>query len=166
MSSYSGLNAHQRADARRIIVKGCELELRHPSSVHYTMGADRWEAISRGARIDRGQLLTRGDCSSTATWLLWNALTHAHRKLRIRDIVNGESWKAGYTGTLAEHGKRVVHDHNIKVGDLVLYGWRWPYEHVAVALGGGLVFSHGSEGGPYRLPIDYRPDRAQVRRYI
>jgi len=41
-------------------------------------------------------------------------------------------------------------------------------EHVAMYVGGGKVFSHCGEGGPYILPIDYRPDRRRgnARRYF
>jgi hypothetical protein len=38
--------------------------------------------------------------------------------------------------------------------------------HVATYIGGGLVFSHGGEGGPFKLGIDYRPDRCAIRRNI
>lgn len=163
-TSVSGLSAHHRALARRVVVEGCALLLEHAAEVHYTQGAQRWSAIDRQLRIASGQCLTEGDCSSTATWLLWNALTHVHP--HASDVVNGLRWHAGYTGTIAEHGKRVVHDASIQVGDLILYGSGWPYEHVTVALGGGVCFSHGSEAGPFKLGIDYRPDRAMVRRFI
>lgn len=161
--SYSGLDAAQRVEARHIIAEGCALLLAHPSAVHYTEGGSRWQGIDHGLRISRGQWMTEGDCSSTATWLLWNAL---HVRFGLGDIVNGEHWRAGYTGTIAGHGKPVRVDANIQVGDLVLYGPGPSYSHVAVALGGGQVFSHGSEGGPYKLPIAYRSDRGPVHRFI
>lgn len=164
MSSISGLSPLHRAQARHVIAEGCALLLAHAASVHYTQGPDRWSAITQGLRVARGQYLTYGDCSSTATWLLWNALTHVHP--HARDLVNGLHWQAGYTGTIAEHGKAVRHDRDIQVGDLILYGAGWPYEHVTVALGGGVCFSHGGEAGPFKLPIDYRADRAMVRRFI
>lgn len=135
----------------------------HPANVHYTQSSARWQGIDKHLLVSKGQCITEGDCSSTATWLLWNAL---HIAYGVRDVVNGENWKAGYTGTIAQHGKLVQHDSNILIGDLVLYGPAPTFEHVAVAIGGGRVFSHGSEAGPFLLNIDYRSDRAQVRRFI
>jgi cell wall-associated NlpC family hydrolase len=52
-----------------------------------------------------------------------------------------------------------------KVGDSVLYGPRPTFEHVATYIGGGLVFSHGSEAGPFKLSAYYRPV-AMVRRHF
>lgn len=164
MTSVSGLSAEHRAEARRIIVKGCAMLLAHRTQVRYTQDpVARWEAIAHDLRIAKGEWLKHGDCSSTQTWLIYNALTHVHAH---RDTVNGLDWKAGYTGTIATHGKPVAHLGNAQVGDSVLYGRSWPYEHVATYLGGGIVFSHGSDAGPYRLAIDYRPDRAMIRRHI
>jgi hypothetical protein len=70
----------------------------------------------------------------------------------------------GYTGTLCQHGA-VVSLASAKPGDLVLYGHGAPWEHVAMYLGGGKVWSHGSEGGPYVCPVDYRGDRGEIRTY-
>lgn len=80
-----------------------------------------------------------------------------------RDTVNGESWRAGFTGTLLEHGREVG---TPAPGDLALYGSGFPGEHVAIYTGGGLVVSHGSEAGPLLLPLHYRSDLMQIRRYI
>ena len=71
----------------------------------------------------------------------------------------------GYTGTLAQHGVQVSLSQ-ARPGDLVLYGGSWPFHHVALYVGFGRVVSHGSEGGPYLVPIDYRSDRAQIRSYL
>lgn len=89
---------------------------------------------------------------------------------------NGRDYDGyGYTGTLMSHGRDVTVGE-VESGDLVFYG-RTPSHkaspafpagsptHVAVALGGGLVASHGSEGGPYKLRIGYREDLHSVRRY-
>jgi hypothetical protein len=164
MSSVSGLSPHHRAAARRIIAHGCELLLNHQTAVHYTEKSLRWSAIQRQLLAQRGQILTEGDCSSTATWLLWCALYHEYG---VRDVVNDESWRGGFTGTMLKHGKRVIHEANAQVGDLAIYGEPGTNgEHVAVCLGGGIVFSHGSEAGPFRLPLHYRPDLMEIRRYI
>lgn len=158
------LNRHQRISARQNILQGAHLMLEHPGAIHYTMGAGRWEGLNHHYRVARGQYPKHGDCSSTATWMLWNALTHALKDLSITDVVNGARWQAGYTGTMVEHGRPL--SKPTQPGDCVFYGGGWPYHHVAVYLGGGYVFSHGSEGGPYKLPWRYRSDVRKVRRYI
>lgn len=163
MSSVSGLSRAHRLEARRIVAHGAGLMLAHPQAVHYSMGSDRWEGIDRRLLIARGQYPKHSDCSSSSTWLLWNALAHT---FGVRDVVNGTAWRAGYTGTIAQHGKLVAHDRNLQVGDLLLYGPAPIYEHVAVYMGGGKVFSHGSEPGPYLLDMDYRRDRGPSRRFI
>lgn len=63
---------------------------------------------------------------------------------------------AGYTGTIAAHGTRLSDISQAKPGAAVLYGSPPGYEHVAAYIGGGRIVSHGSEGGPYFLPYDYR----------
>lgn len=163
MSSYSGLSERHAKKARKIVAEYCAALLVHPDDVHYTQGPERWTGINLERRLGK-MLPFYGDCSSTATFILWRALTDVHKEMT--DIVNGEGWKAGFTGTIAAHGKTVIHDSNIQVGDLILYGPAPTYEHVAVALGGGMVFSHGSEAGPYKLGLDYRPDRGVTKRFI
>src|SRR5436189_6134809 len=163
MSTVSGLSVEHRRVARHRVLQACELMLGHPGPIHYSMGGDRWEGIDDHLIASHGKYPHHSDCSSSSTWVLWNAMWVPYH---IHDVVNGQRWHAGYTGTIAQHGKLVRHDRNIKIGDLLLYGHAWPYLHVTVALGGGMCFSHGSEGGPYKLPIDYRPDRAMVRRFI
>jgi len=76
---------------------------------------------------------------------------------------------SGYTGTLCQHGHAVGPPY--QVGDLVFYGGP-PYHHVTIVyqlLQQGRtaeVWSHGHEGGPVLVPIDYRSDRREVRRYF
>src|SRR6185437_13452484 len=86
-----------------------------------------------------GRFPNEADCSSFAGWCYWNGL-HVH--LGHTDIVNGEHWLGGYTGTMLEHGRRVS---SPIAGDAIIYGRSWPGEHVAIFTGGGLVVSHGSE---------------------
>lgn len=76
---------------------------------------------------------------------------------------NGRGYNGfGYTGDELKHGKTVSLSH-AKKGDLVHYG---PNKHVAIYIGSGKVISHGSEGGPYLLPVKYRSDYSQVRSYL
>jgi hypothetical protein len=108
------------------------------------------------------------DCSEGVTWL--------YKCAGLPDP-NGLGYNGqGYTGTLAKHGRRIialVQNRWLRVGDLVLYGRiDSDYDHVAIVYRGGpsrlvaRVWSHGSEGGPYLgLPVRYRSDFAEVRRY-
>jgi cell wall-associated NlpC family hydrolase len=160
----SGLSSAHRIKARDMAIQAMALTLQHASAVHYTQGSDRWEGIAHHDRAWRGQYPHHGDCSSTTTWALWCGLSHFHR-FQYVDLVNGLHWKAGYTGTQLRHGRSVA-GGSLQRCDLVLYGNGWPGEHVAMYIGGGLVISHGSEGGPYKLSMHYRGDIIDVRRYI
>jgi hypothetical protein len=160
----SGMGSRARIRARDLAMHAAALQLAHPAAVHYTQGARRWEGIRSGDRAWRGEFPKHGDCSSSSTWWLWNGLTH-YARFRHVDLVNGLHWQAGYTGTQLLHGRSVIH-LPYQRGDLVLYGTGWPGEHVAMYIGGGLVISHGSEAGPFKLSMHYRGDVIDVRRYI
>jgi hypothetical protein len=162
--AVSGLSERHRDEARKIIARGAALMLAHQSRVHYTQDARRWQGIDRQLLIAKGHYPDFSDCSSSSTWLLWNGL---HVNFGVRDVVNGTNWHAGYTGTILQHGKVVHHEQNIRVGDLAVYGRRGSTgEHVAVCLGGGYVFTHGSEAGPFKASLHYRSDLMCVRRFI
>jgi hypothetical protein len=165
MSSASGLSKEHRARARYIIAKACAAMVANKGQIHYSQRADRWEGIDKRLTITRGEYPTHCDCSSTATWMLWDAI---HRTYAVRDLVNHQMWRAGYTGTMYKHGKQVQHDQNLKIGDCIFYGDQGGGipKHVAMYVGGGKVFSHGSEAGPFILDVDYRSDRRMTRRYI
>lgn len=162
----SGLSTSaSRLRARRLAVSAAMLMLRHANEVHYTEGAQRWEGIARHLRHYRGEYPKHADCSSTVTWLLWDAT----RRWNLPDFANGEHWLAGYTGTLVNHGQRV--HGGFLLADLALYGDPFGSSgHVAMLVGKHqgvpIVFSHGSEAGPFLLPLNYRPDLYQVRRFI
>jgi NlpC/P60 family len=163
MAGSSGLSEAHRAHARKIIVRGANLMVRNKDRIHYSQRPDRWVGIERKLSCLNGQYPTTADCSSTASWMLWDAMA---RNYGVRDCVNNLAWKAGWTGSMYKLGLNVQHEP--KIGDLVFYGTQagGVPEHVAVYIGGGLVFSHGSEGGPYILKKDYRGDRRMTRRYI
>jgi cell wall-associated NlpC family hydrolase len=160
-SGPSGLSARRRSHARKRAVQAAFLALRHRSVVHYTQGSSRWQGIRNRLRSKVGQYPHYADCSSLATWCLWNAL---HETYEVRDIVNGAGWNAGFTGTLLNNGVRVT--GKMLPGDLVIYGSGFPGHHVAIYVGGGMVISHGSESGPLYLRWNYRGDVMAVRRYI
>lgn len=166
MSSVSGLSYDHRVKARDLAVNAAELQLRHKGEVHYTQGTKRWEGIAKDLKAFQGEFPHNGDCSSSATWWLWNGLDH----FGCRDTVNGLAFRAGFTGTMLTHGKRVVHLENVLRCDCVIYGNGGSGEHVAMVVGRRngviMVISHGSEAGPFYLPYNYRRDIMQIRRYI
>lgn len=159
--AFDGLSAAHRLEVKRFIVVYARELLSRPGDVHYTQGSNRWDGIAHNKHQD-DLFPFFGDCSSTATFLENRGLEHVHPG--IHDIVNGEEWDAGFTGTIAAHGHRVHHDANIQIGDLILYGLAPDFEHVVVSLGGRKCFSHGSEAGPFTLDIDYRTDRGPTVR--
>lgn len=168
MGAYSGLGARKRRHARYLVVAMCKRLLAHPSYVHYTQLSQRWDGIAHRKGIHtRGFWPYYGDCSSTATHIMWRAL---HVAYKVRDIINHAQWRAGYTGSQWPRGKRVR--FWLKVGDFVFYGgYGGNPTHVAVVMKAGTwrtarVMSHGSEGGPYYLPARYRGDVRGARRYI
>lgn len=164
----TALNLAQRTLARDRAVQAALLGLHHASAIHYSQGSGRWQGIAGHKVARKGQYPTVADCSAFATWCLWNGL---HLGLGIKaDVVNGCSWNAGYTGTMAQHGREVLHLKNVLPGDCVLYGPAPTYEHVAIVVanknGKPVVVSHGSEAGPFLLPYNYRSDVGQIRRYV
>jgi CHAP domain len=167
MASVSGLARDQRIRARDRTVQAALLALHHKAKVHYTQEPKRWDGIANRRNARTGEFPTHADCSSFATWCLWNGLRLG---FGLGDIVNGHGWTAGFTGTMLDHGKRVRHLANVQRGDCVFYGAGPPGEHVTivVAVKGGIpmVVSHGSEPGPFHLKHNYRGDVLQIRRYI
>jgi hypothetical protein len=164
MASVSGLNSDQRGRAQARAAQAATLCLPIRDKVHYTMGDRRWEGIEK-RRISRlGEFPAYSDCSSFATWCLWNALAVGYG---LDDIVNGHNWKAGYTGTMREHGWRVRDVENVRRGDCVFYA---NPSHVTIVVGRKadgtlMVVSHGIEAGPFYVRYDYRQP-TQIRRYI
>jgi hypothetical protein len=154
----------QRAEVRRLAHAAFQLAYLHKGAVHYTMGPERWQGIAHELRAAAGRYPTQADCSAMYTWAMWNALTHVFGS-DVADVVNGAAWRGGYTGTLLSHGWGVSMGA-LEVGDAVIYGNGFPGEHVAMYVGGGCVLSHGSDAGPFLLPVRYRGDVMQARRYI
>jgi hypothetical protein len=167
MASVSGLSRDQRIRCRDRVVQAALLALNHPTQVHYTMDGRRWSGIANHRNARLGQFPAHSDCSSFATWCLWNGLFLG---FGLGDLVNGAGWTAGFTGTMLTHGKPVRHLANVRRGDCVLYGSGPPGKHVTIVVGkqGGVpvVVSHGSEPGPFHLRYDYRGDIMEIRRYI
>ena len=168
MSSVSGLSAPKRIRARDLAVEAALLGVEHSPAIHYTQTPSRWEGIATARKAWRGEFPKQADCSSFVTWCLWNGLDH----YGVRDTVNGQDWRAGFTGTMAGRGRKVDGPGAALRGDLVLYGSATGADaHVTIVVGRRadgklMVVSHGSEAGPFYLAFDYRSDVSGIRRYV
>jgi cell wall-associated NlpC family hydrolase len=154
------LTKAQRVGTRNRAVRAAALALVHSANVRYTQGPERWEGLQHRLVASKGQYPRAADCSSFATWCIWNGL----RMYGAPDVVNNAGWKAGFTGTQLNCGTRVT--GKIMRGDLAIYGSGPPGKHVAICIGDGLVISHGSDRGPFKLKLHYRDDLMEVRRYF
>jgi len=124
---------------------------------HYTEGSQRWSGISGNVHPPKAPPYS--DCSAAVTWIYWTVYGSGP------DFLNGESWKAGYTGTLIQHGK-VVSLSAAQPGDLVFYGSSPSgISHTAVYIGNNQVISHGADP-VLKGSIDYRSDRQFIRNYF
>lgn len=161
----SGLQGAKRLRARALAKRSAMNAVKKKDQLHYTQSLKRWEGIDREVRGIHGDVPGHADCSAFVTWILWDVL-NKHYGLK-RDIVNGQLWKMGYTGTIVRHGEKIGPVRRWRVGDLVLYGDPWgPTGHVAIYVGLGMVVSFGSEPGPFYLKWDYRSDHYGTYRFI
>ena len=160
----SGLGGRYRSKARSYARKIAVGSVKHAAAIHYSQMSNRWSGIAQKLNGLKGEYPSHADCSSFTTWILWVVLVN-HFGLH-PDIVNGQLWREGYTGTQVDKGVRVRHRRAF--GDLIFYGDQGGGvpKHVAMYVGWGMVISHGSEGGPYLCRINYRSDYASTRRYI
>lgn len=161
-SRPSGLEGRKIVIARDMTMQAAALAMKNEPAVHYTQGGARWEGIDKHLKAWRGQYPRFADCSSFATWCIWNGLDHYH----VRDVVNNAGWKAGYTGTMLNNGWRVPGGRQLMRGDCVIYGTRWPGVHTALYIGGGKCISHGSERGPHLVGVNNGMPILGFRRYI
>jgi hypothetical protein len=69
----------------------------------YTQGPERWSGLDRGIWFPR--LPPAADCSAAVTWWIATGRHHMRGSLGV-DVVNGQRWEAGYTGTMIQHGAR------------------------------------------------------------
>ena len=123
----------------------------------------RWDGIRTGLRAKNGQFPAFADCSSFVTWCYWDALGGPDAG---PDIINGQSWAAGYTGSQIEHGQQVPIDQ-ARRGDLAFYERKnGKIGHVTVVVAPGRVVSHGDHDGPELLALNYDGKLRQVRRYV
>lgn len=122
-------------------------------SIHYTQGSLRMQGVRQ--RLRPPAFPRYEDCSSFATWCYWVAGATDPNGLGYNGF--------GYTGTLAQHGRKISFPY-AKPGDLIFYGG-FPHNHVTVYVGAGRCVSHGSEAGPFFLPYNYRTVNS-IRSYL
>lgn len=171
MGAHFHGTAKRRANAREKIAKSALLGVAHAPAIHYTQGPRRWDGIRLHKRSYKKQYPEYADCSAYNTWNYWDGLLAEIRKGAVGDIVNGQGWKAGYTGTMLSDAcgkviaRGVTAARKVKLlkADLVIYNG-----HVAIVVDPKrrLVVSHGSEAGPFLIRLDYRTDIVAVKRYI
>lgn len=163
MGRVSGLYGQDIIVARTMAMQAAYLGYHKRELIHYTESSPaRWQGIDLDKKAWRGEFPEWADCSAFVTWCLWNGLHHFYRP----DVVNGEAWKAGYTGTMLNHGEIIRGLKKAIRGDAIIYGPAWPGQHTAIYVGNNRVISHGSEEGPLLLPVEYRKDILSIRRYI
>ena len=165
-SPVSNLTRPEQVRCRARAVQAALLGYHNRSALHYTQGSRRWDGIRLRKIAALGQYPNYADCSAFASWSLWNGLAVVfHRP----DVVNGQSWNGGFTGTMMTHGKRQTVS-NCLPGDCVIYGRRYPGVHVAIIVGRRgstpMVVSNGSEAGPFYVAYNYRRDILGIWRYI
>lgn len=144
------------ADVARHVVYVAKLAVQKNGQINYTQDARRWSGIDRN--ILSPNVPPWADCSAFATWLFWDARKHIRGSKGV-DIINGERWLAGYTGTMIQHGTRHQQgvDYYIPGRTCVFYAGSGSVPtHVAVYIGNGKVASHGSNAGPKIENYDYR----------
>jgi len=125
-------------------------------SISYTQSSpNRWSAINKRVCPKAG-VPASADCSAFVTWLYWSAFGKG------TDHLNGQGWKAGYTGTMEQHGVRVSLD-KAQPGDVVLYGS--PAFHAALYIGNGQVVSYGRTGPAKVFKVNDMKGFSQVRSY-
>lgn len=153
--------------ARKIVVKAALKAYRdHQGKMIYSgpntpqsVMAKRWEGIQKGIELPR--VPKHADCSSLATWCLWNAREEGATDPSDPD---DQSWSWGTTFSMEPNGKKVS-VAEARPGDLVFYEG-----HVTVIVersqGIPYVVSFGSQGGPYYERYNYRNDVTSVKDYI
>jgi len=136
-STGAGPSPVSGSDSRRDALVACGKALYdNRGNEHYTEGGSRWEGIS--SRIRPPSAPTYSDCSSAVSWCYWTVFGNGP------DILNGDSWQGGYTGTMGSHGTAIPCSQ-MQPGDVALYGSGAPWDHAEMYMGGGQMVSHGAD---------------------
>jgi len=143
---------------RQALVKCGQALYNDRAKEHYTEGPERWQGIT--AKIRPPSAPTYSDCSSAVSWCYWTVFGNGP------DILNGESWSGGYTGTMATHGKAIP-CNQMQPGDVALYGSGAPWDHAEMYMGGGKMVSHGADPVSYQSSTSLQGFASmQCRRYF
>lgn len=142
------------SSVRDSIVKWARWGVANEPSIHYSMGSNRDDWLSKPP----GTLPLYTDCSGFATaCYAWAG-----------HPIPPEGW-VGYTGTMLMYGRRV---DSCKPGDLIVYGPGTGH-HVVVAVEAGtdpLCVSHGQEKGPFLIrhseEARYQPPGVTFLRFL
>jgi hypothetical protein len=160
------LTPTQKEAARFLIRRYCEQAENNRVNIHYA----QFRPMNHLGKAPTSSFTC--DCSSFTTSAFYWA--NRHTKFKVNDP-NGMNYNGyGYTGTLLAHNRkgRVPLDHKFFIGDMALYGPSLSNTtHVVVCRKNGdrrtaLWTSHGSEGGPYQVYLDYRRDLLIVVRSL
>merc|ERR1719382_1753678 len=142
---------------RSALMKAACALYNHRANEHYTQGSKRWNGITN--KKTPPEAPDYSDCSSAASWVYWTVFG------KDTDYLNGQDWKAGYTGTMTKNGVSISLK-DAHHGDLVFYGGSKSVpEHVAIYAGKGMVISHGSDPVQHES-VHYRSDIVDVRCYF
>ena len=122
---------------------------------------------SQDSAIRSNMLATNGgDCSSFVVLCYTEGAGYTNEQM------GGSGSYPGYTGTLANAGTLVNNngdEADMKVGDLMLCGSGYPWDHVVMYIGNNQVLSHGGPGnGPVVQSLSNNIgwwSQVQVRRY-
>jgi peptidoglycan hydrolase-like protein with peptidoglycan-binding domain len=126
----------------------------------YSQGWERWSGISQ--RILPPRVPPFEDCSSGFTYLGWVAHTLAGGT----PDPNGLGWTAGWTGSLAMHGRLTSTYRSTEAGYVGAFYRSFPHAHITLALTDGRCWSMGSMAGPSIYPTPhYRGDLQVMRVY-
>lgn len=146
----------QKKKIRATIPPYCAKARANEWRIHYTQARPFWYYN------DLGSSYANLDCSGFVGNVFWNAMHDTG--IYIRDPLN-ERWRGiGYTGTLEyylrAHGKRVVEANGFLIGDIARAGYG-EHAHTYLCHKAGSATasrwtSHGWEGGPLEVTLNYR----------
>lgn len=149
--------APDRPSWQEEFVRIIQQDARNPQAAYYTQGAKRWQGVNVVYGLTKVQqqipYLRSGDCSAGFTrWMLWALQQHLGHVPN--DVVNGLSWKAGFTGSIVDTMTRVR--GQVKIGDAALFG-SGNFHHVMGVIDPAekLCGNHGSDSGPNIRRWDY-----------
>jgi cell wall-associated NlpC family hydrolase len=162
---------------RARIVAIVRYTIQHNTAIDYSEDLNGPKERMQGIRahIRFPHLPRYEDCSSYVDWVYWTA---GVPKDPMGNGYDGSPYNNN-TGNLSCDGEthtcgspryrsHVVTEENAKPGDLVFYfaGGSWPWSHVEIYLGSGIVAGNGIQSDPKSHPIDQHGRHGQIRSYF